>query len=397
MEHGAVKQRTPLSTSEARAVVAISFTIALRMLGIFLVLPIFSTHALAYPGATMAKVGLAFGVYPLMQALFQLPFGMLSDKKGRRFALSLGLACFGVGSVLCGLAQGIHGLILARALQGTGAVGAVALAAIGDVTRPEVRAQAFTITGMTIGMAFMLGVLAGPMLAPILGLKGLFFLLAGFSVIGELFVARYFPNIPPSPRHIEQPSGSSSWNRQEFLRIYLANFVLALTLNALFFLLPLEFISLGISKAGLGKAYLMMILPAGILAFPFVRRAERLGSLKLAAWTGFALVILGFLGDMVQSLRPEAWILILFSGVFFFGYTIEQALLPAFLTQKLEPKNRGRITGVYNLCAFLGSAFGGILSGLLYPKGAFLPFLAGTLALALMGVFGLPMPERESN
>jgi len=123
MEHGAVKQRTPLSTSEARAVVAISFTMALRMLGIFLVLPIFSTHALAYPGATMAKVGLAFGVYPLMQALFQLPFGMLSDKKGRRFALSLGLACFGVGSVLCGLAQGIHGLILARALQGTGQSG----------------------------------------------------------------------------------------------------------------------------------------------------------------------------------------------------------------------------------------------------------------------------------
>ena len=396
MKHKALPKSAPLTAKEARAVAAISLTMALRMLGIFLVLPIFSAHALAYPGATMAKVGLAFGVYPLMQALFQLPFGMLSDKKGRRFALSLGLACFGVGSILCGLAQGIHGLILARALQGTGAVGAVALAAIGDVTRPEVRAQAFTITGMTIGIAFMVGVLAGPMLAPTLGLKGLFFLLAGLSAIGELFVARYFPSIPPSPRHTEQPS-ASSWNRQEFLRVYLANFVLALTLNALFFLLPLEFTSLGISKAGLAKAYLTMLLPAGILAFPFVRRAERLGSLKLAAWTGFVLVILGFLGDMAQSLRPEAWILLLFSGVFFFGYTIEQALLPAFLTQKLEPKNRGRTTGVYNLCAFLGSAFGGILSGLLYPKGAFLPFLAGTLALALMGVFGLPMPEQESE
>jgi len=216
---------------------------------------------------------------------------------------------------------------------------------------------------MTIGMAFMLGVLAGPMLAPILGLKGLFFLLAGFSVIGELFVARYFPNIPPSPRHIEQPSASSSWNRQEFLRIYLANFVLALTLNALFFLLPLEFVSLGISKAGLGKAYLMMILPAGILAFPFVRRAERLGSLKLAAWTGFALVILGFLGDMAQSLHPEAWILLLFSGVFFFGYTIEQALLPAFLTQsssrRTEDESRGFTTCARSLALPLEAFYPG--------------------------------------
>lgn len=396
MKDRAVRQRTPLTVKEARAVAAISFTMALRMLGIFLVLPIFSAHAMAYPGATLSKVGLAFGIYPLMQAVFQVPFGMLSDKKGRRFGLSMGLALFSLGSLLCALSGNISSLIWARAFQGTGAVGAIALAAISDVTREETRAQAFTLTGMTIGMAFMLGVLAGPMLAPSLGLKGLFFLLAGLGLVGELFVARYFPSIPPSPKPSERLSGAS-WKRAEFLRVYLANFVLALTLNALFFLLPLEFRTLGASKIGLGKAYLIMLLPAGLLAFPFVRRAERLGSLNFASLLGFGLVMFGFIGDLLQSFNPRAWTLLLFSGTFFFGYTIEQALLPAFLTQRLEPENRGRITGVYNLCAFLGSALGGIFSGLLYPKGASLPFLAGTLALGLMGAFGLPLQEKEGR
>jgi MFS family permease len=276
-----------------------------------------------------------------------------------------------------------------------GAVGAVALAAISDVTREETRVQAFTITGMTIGIAFILGVLSGPMLAPILGLKGLFFLLSGLGLIGELFVARYFPRIPPSLKPKERTL-RISWNQRDFLRVYLANFVLALTLNALFFLLPLEFQSLKFPKIDLGKAYLLMLLPAGVLAFPFVRRAERLGSLNFATLLGFALIMFGFIGDLLQSFSPKVWALLLFSGLFFFGYTIEQALLPAFLTQRLTPQSRGRITGVYNLCAFLGSAFGGILSGLLYPKGTPLPFLVGTLALALMGAFGLPMQKKES-
>lgn len=395
MKNTTLSQKTPLTAKEARAVAAISFTMALRMLGIFLVLPIFSAHAMAYPGATLSKVGLAFGIYPLMQAVFQVPFGMLSDKKGRRFGLSIGLALFSLGSLLCALSGNILSLIGARALQGTGAVGAVALAAISDVTREETRAQAFTLTGMTIGMAFMLGVLLGPILAPVFGLKGLFFLLAGLGLIGELFVARYFPRIPPSQKPSKKLTGTS-WKQKDFLKVYLANFVLALTLNALFFLLPLEFHHLGASKLGLGKAYLVMLLPAGLLAFPLVRRAERMGSLNIAALLGFGFVMFGFLGDLFQSFSPKAWALLLFSGVFFFGYTIEQALLPTFLTQRLAPQNRGRITGVYNLCAFLGSAFGGILSGFLYPKGASLPFLIGTLALALMGAFGLPLHKKES-
>lgn len=394
MKHKPLSRSTPLTSKEARAVAAISFTMALRMLGIFLVLPIFSAHAMAYPGATPAKVGLAFGIYPLMQAVFQVPFGMLSDRKGRRFGLSLGLALFSLGSLLCAFSEDIQSLIVARAIQGTGAVGAVALAAISDVTRQESRAQAFMITGMTIGVAFMLGVLAGPMLAPILGLNGLFFVLAGLGLIGELVVARCFPKIPPSLKPTEAAL-KISWNQRDFLRVYLANFVLALTLNALFFLLPLELHALKFSKIGLGKAYLLMLLPSGILAFPFVRKAERLGSLNIAALLGFALIMFGFIGDLLQSFNPKAWALLLFSGIFFFGYTIEQALLPAFLTQRLEPGSRGRISGVYNLCAFLGSALGGILSGLLYPKGAPLPFFAGTLALALMGAFGLPLQKKE--
>ena len=163
---------------EIAPVVTVSLISALRLLGIFLMLPIFSAYAVRYPGASPALAGVAFGIYALVQCFFQIPLGWASDRWGRKPVLLVGLLLFTVGSVGCAWAHDIYGLILARALQGTGAVGAVAFAVLADLTRPSVRAQAYTITGIAIGASFMIGLLAGPFLAANIGLNGLFYLLA---------------------------------------------------------------------------------------------------------------------------------------------------------------------------------------------------------------------------
>ena len=156
-------------------------------------LPIFSAYAVRYPGASPALAGVAFGIYALMQCFFQIPLGWASDRWGRKPVLLVGLLLFTLGSVGCAWAHDIYGLILARALQGTGAVGAVAFAVLADLTRPSVRAQAYTITGIAIGASFMIGLLAGPFLAAQIGLNGLFYLLAGLGFLSMVLTATSFP------------------------------------------------------------------------------------------------------------------------------------------------------------------------------------------------------------
>src|ERR1051325_5174823 len=178
---------------EIAPLVAVSLISALRLLGIFLILPIFSAYVVRYPGATVTLAGVAFGIYALTQSIFQIPLGWASDRWGRRPVLVVGLGLFALGSVACGLAQNVVQLIVARAIQGSGAVGSVALAALADLTRPSVRTQAFTITGIAIGSAFMIGVLAGPLLAASVGLDGLFYILAGLAFLAMILAATCFP------------------------------------------------------------------------------------------------------------------------------------------------------------------------------------------------------------
>jgi MFS family permease len=166
-------------------------------------LPIFSAYAVRYPGASPALAGVAFGIYALVQCFFQIPLGWASDRWGRKPVLLGGLLLFTLGSVGCAWAHDIYGLILARALQGTGAVGAVAFAVLADLTRPSVRAQAYTITGIAIGASFMIGLLAGPFLAANIGLNGLFYLLAALGFLSMVL---------PLHRSSEQPApGRSRW------------------------------------------------------------------------------------------------------------------------------------------------------------------------------------------
>jgi MFS family permease len=381
--------------AEIGPVIVVSLISALRLLGIFLILPVFSVYAVHYPEASLAMAGVAFGAYALTQSILQIPLGWASDRWGRKPILLIGLALFGVGSIGCGLAQSISQLIVARVIQGTGAIGSVALAALADLTRPAVRTQAFTITGIAIGSAFMLGIIGGPLLAASIGLSGLFYVLAALAFSAMILAAISFPkknrSIDKQPAMAFKPILMHAGLRP----IFVAAFVLSFTLNLFFFTYPLSWAEIGLDRAELWKVYLIIFLPSALLVFPYMRRAERVGRFRMPIMIGWLTAVTGY---AVYLIGAQSDLLLYVSGAaFFFGYSLFQPLLPTFLTKQIPQAGRGTATGVYTFFGFIGSSFGGMLGGVLIHISPSLPEFLGVMLLVLWYFSGLPTaPESAS-
>lgn len=380
---------------EIAPVIVVSLISALRLLGIFLILPIFSVYAVRYPGATAALAGIAFGVYALVQSILQIPLGWASDRWGRKPVLICGLALFVIGSIGCALASDIYGLILGRTLQGTGAVGSVAFAALADLTRPNVRTQAYTITGIAIGASFMVGLLAGPFLASQIGIAGLFYLLAALGALSMILTVLWFPAMHPGGR-AEAPLRLKPLLLHDHLRpIFIAAFVLSFALNLFFFTYPLSWTGIGLDKSDLWKVYTIIFLPSILFVFPYMRRAEKEGRFRspiligwLTATVGYGIYLFGAQYDLLLYVSGAAFI---------FGYSIYQPILPAFLTRRVPANGRGMASGVYNSFGFIGSSLGGILGGALIHISPALPEFIGVVLLVLWFWLGLPIaPESNS-
>ena len=380
---------------EIAPVIVVSLISALRLLGIFLILPIFSVYAVRYPGATAALAGIAFGIYALVQSILQIPLGWASDRWGRKPVLICGLALFVIGSIGCALASDIYGLILGRTLQGTGAVGSVAFAALADLTRPNVRTQAYTITGIAIGASFMVGLLAGPFLASQIGIGGLFYLLAALGALSMILTVLWFPAMHPGGRG-EVPLKLKPLLLHDHLRpIFIAAFVLSFALNLFFFTYPLSWTGIGLDKSDLWKVYTIIFLPSILFVFPYMRRAEKEGRFRspiligwLTATVGYGIYLFGAQYDLLLYVSGAAFI---------FGYSIYQPILPAFLTRRVPASGRGMASGVYNSFGFIGSSLGGILGGALIHISPALPEFIGVVLLVLWFWLGLPIaPESNS-
>ena len=382
-----------LSRAEAGPVIAVSLISALRLLGIFLTLPVFSVYAIRYPGASATLAGIAFGIYALIQSVMQIPLGWASDRWGRRPVLIIGLMVFAAGSVACGLAESIFQLIVARALQGAGAVGSVAFAALADVTRPSVRTQAYTITGIAIGSAFMIGILGGPLLAARIGFDGLFYLLAALALLALFIAAASFPGNRPGQSKEPAVAVAALLGRGALRPIFVAAFVLSLALNLFFFTYPLSWNDLGLDKAELWKVYLVIFLPSVFLVFPYVRWVEKRGRFRAPVLLGWFTAAAGY---TIYWLGAQYDFLLYLSGAtFFFGYSLYQPLLPAFLTQSVPAGGRGSATGIYTFAGFAGSSVGGLLAGMLMQISPSLPEFFGSMVLILWLFFGLPAPPEN--
>lgn len=383
-----------MTPQERRSSVSLALIFALRMLGLFMVLPVFALEARKYPGGDdPALVGLAMGIYGLTQAVLQLPLGMASDRFGRKRVIVLGLLVFAGGSLLAALADSVMGLLVGRALQGAGAVSAAVTALLADQTRDSVRTKSMALVGGSIGLMFMLALVAAPPLAARWGLAGLFALTFTLALAGIAVVLWW---VPPESAHRSEERGrlADVFRNPDLLRLNLGVFVLHTVQLSMWVAVPAMLVQAGLAHAQHWQVY----LPAMVLAFVMMGglfALERRGLLRAALLGAIALVLVaqvGF-GVFATGVIPSVlWPLGLLLFVFFCGFNALEASQPSLVSRMAPTPVRGAALGAYNTLQSLGLFAGGALGGALVKwAGAPGLFMATALLTALWLVLTWPL------
>ena len=383
-----------MTATERRASASLASIFALRMLGLFLVLPVFALEARKYPGGDdPAMLGLAMGIYGLTQGLLQLPFGMASDRFGRKRVIILGLIIFAVGSFVAAAAPTLGWLLVGRSVQGAGAVSAAVTALLADLTRDEVRTKAMALVGASIGLMFALSLVLAPLLVALIGLPGLFILTGVLALTGVAVVLWQVPAEPA--QHKNQPRGRLSLvlRHPGLMRLNLGVFVLHAVQLAMWVAVPALLVQAGLTKEQHWWVYLPAVLASfavmGATLFPLERRGY-LRAVFLSAVGLIALVQLGFL--LQASGTPQLLSLAAFLFAFFCGFNILEASQPSMASRMAPPQVRGAALGVYNTLQSLGFFAGGVSGGLLVKNfGTQALFLACAGAMVVWLLVAWPM------
>ena len=353
----------------SRAVIVVALLFAFRMLGLFMLLPVFSLYAGQYGGSTPFLIGLALGIYGLSQALLQIPFGLLSDKIGRKAVIVLGLCIFVLGSLVAAFSTSIMGVIIGRLLQGMGAIGSTLLALLADSTQEKHRTKAMAVVGGTIGLSFGVSMVIGPMLATYGGLSAIFFTTAGLGMLGVAMLLIVGPKTTSHQRNKDVETVpallSSVLRNPTLLRLDIGIFTQHAILTAMFTVLPFILVEHGgVIPA---QQHLHVYLPIMALAFiamvPVIIFAEKykqtravfLLAITVTAITQFCLSF------WHQSFAQIITLLILY----FTAFNLLEALLPSLVSKAAPSGSKGTAMGVYSTSQFLGIFAGGALAGLL--------------------------------
>jgi predicted MFS family arabinose efflux permease len=362
-------QSLSLTPIERRASFALAGLFAARMLGLFLLLPVFAVAALGVVGGDdPARVGLALGMYGLTQACMQIPFGLASDRWGRRPVVLAGLLLFVLGSVICALSNDIFWITIGRAIQGSGAISAAITAWLADATRPEVRTRAMAMVGGSIGLSFALALVAAPLIVGAGGLSGLFWSIALLGVVC-LLVARFVVPVVPLAAKPAQPARAMQvFTHTDLLRLNFGVFCLHLIQVAMFVVIPPLFIKLGgFSSAELWKVYLPVIFGSFIFMVPMIFVAEK----KRAHRAMLRLAVAGLV--VVFALLPWAsqgfYLLAAGLTAFFVMFNVLEALQPSLVSRVAPPELKGLALGFYNTAQAAGLFLGGSLGGILVVWG----------------------------
>ncbi|APW40950.1 hypothetical protein RD110_25240 [Rhodoferax koreense] len=377
-----------MTPPERRASLSLAAIFALRMLGLFLVLPVFALEARKYPGGDdPALVGLAMGIYGLTQAFLQMPFGLASDRLGRKRVIVAGLLVFAAGSFVAAAADSLGGLLLGRALQGAGAVSAAVTALLADLTRDAVRTKAMALVGGSIGLMFALALVIAPPLAARVGLAGLFGL-TGALALGAIALLLW--QVPAEPaRHPQAPRGrlSDVLAHADLRRLNAGVFVLHTVQMAMWVAVPALLVQAGLAKDHHWQVYLPAVLASfvamGGVLFPLERRGFLRGALRGAVallvlvQCGFGLI--AWHGEPASGLWPLAGLLFLF----FCAFNALEASQPSLVSKLAPPALRGAALGLYNTLQSLGLFAGGALGGALVKLAGAPVLFAATLGLCV--------------
>lgn len=377
-----------MTRNEIQAVFALGGIFACRMLGLFMVLPVFSLYAQHLPDATPLLIGLALGGYGLTQALFQLPFGMWSDIVDRKKVITVGLVIFALGSCVAGFSHSIYGILCGRALQGVGAIGSTIIALSADLTAPHDRPKAMGIIGATIGLSFVLALILGPLLSHWLSVPGLFLLTGVMTLLSLIILWCCVPNSQGTHSdHSIAPANTKTIKNLlangALLRLNASILISHAILTALFVALPLRLSrQLGLAGAQQWQLYLPVFLIAALIIGGLLRRLRATAQQARYFRVCVGLITLSLLAFCWQA--QSLWSIGLCLGVFFIAFTLLEALLPAMVSTLAPSTLRGTAIGIYSSCQFFGIFCGGLLGGWLLGHYQVAGVFIGLFSLSLV-------------
>ena len=358
-----VSSPNTMSPEEKRAGVSLAAIFALRMLGLFLILPVFAIYAQDLPGGNdMAMVGFALGAYGFTQACLQIAYGAASDRFGRKPVIVFGLILFVVGSFVAAMADDISGIIIGRVLQGSGAISAAVTALAADLTREQHRTKVMAMIGSSIGLVFALSMVGAPLLYAAIGMPGIFALTGILAMIAIFVVLKVVPAAPAIPRQPGWASFVEVLNHPQLLRMNFGVFALHLMQTAMWVLLPSALVVTGgLPVAEHWKIYLPAVLISFVIMVPAIIAAEKHGRMKLVFNSAIGLLVavqigFGFLGQGVLAL--SFWL-----TLFFVAFNVLEATQPSLISRIAPPHAKGAALGVYNTTQSLGLFLGGVLGG----------------------------------
>lgn len=369
-----------MSPDELRASLSLAAVFALRLFGMFIILPVFALFTENRPGWNLTLAGIALGIYGLVQGILQIPFGWLSDRLGRKPIIYAGLVLMVAGSFLCALAESPWVMIAGRALQGAGAISAAVIALAADLTRESQRTKTMAIIGSTIGAAFALSFIAAPFLSRAIGVPGIF-ALTGVLAIGAMAVMRFaVPDAPATARAAGAPSFLAVLRDRELLRLNVGIFVLHAVLMAMFVVVPMSLVRAGLPAGDHWWIYLATVVAGFLLMLPGVvgpastheKPVFLVAIAVVSASLGLLALGLGSLAAIVAALV-----------IFFAGFNVLEAKLPALVSRTAPREARGAATGVYSSVQFLGTFAGAAAGGALAQHAGSVVVLAACLAAML--------------
>jgi len=383
----------------------LSLIVALRFFGLFIVLPVLSIYALDMPGATPFLAGLVVGGYALTQAAFQVPFGLMSDKVGRKSTLLFGLIIFIIGSVIAALSDNIYMLLVGRFLQGAGAIGSVVSAMIADLVKEEQRAHAMAIMGGTIAMSFAAAMIIAPIVGGNWGIDKLFWLTAILSVVA---IAVLFTSVPQPPKIVHSYSEEESkmlevFKDKSLTRMYITFLFHSSIMTMAFFIIPVVMTQalndggFGWEKAELWKVYFPAMIFGFLAMAPAAIFGEKYGKGKEIFMISVAVIFLGFLA---MGFASSVWVFVIGVVLFFIGFNMFEPLLQSFVAKFAKVHQKGAALGVANTFAYVGIFLGGLLAGWLmqhYDR-ATLALVVTIISIAwFIWVATMPSPNNRGN
>ena len=350
-----------------KSVLPLSLIIALRFFGLFLVLPVISVYALNLEGATPTLVGIVVGGYALTQVIFQVPFGIISDKLGRKGTIIMGLVLFAIGSLICALASDIYALMVGRLLQGAGAIGAVVTATISDLVKEEQRSKAMATMGMFIGVSFAAAMIASPTIGSSLGVEALFYITMVIALGSIVVLVKFVPN-PPKITHTynNKLEVMSVLANSNLMKMNLTNFLQKGLMTFAFMIIPIVLTkTYGWQLSDLWKVYLPAMIFGFLAMAPAAIIAEKKGKFREILVIGIAFFAISYL---IIGFSANATIFVIGVVIFFIGFNMHEPIMQSLASKFAKVHQRGMVLGVFNSAGYLGTFIGGVLGGMFYEQ-----------------------------